>query len=244
MRTWEVAVPNGDYAVRVVAGDPTAYNSVYGFDAEGLSVVAGRPSVATPWFDGSRTVTVTDGRLTVSNSAGSSNNKIAFVEITSVHTDPVPDPEPDPEPSPAPAGWETLAPSPVVRFESGSAAVNGKFYVFGGYDKNILAFTRSDVYDPATHRWTSISPMPQPTTHAGVATDGPYVYFAGGFVGERSYVVTANVWRYDTRSDTWAAVHAAARPAGGGGAGAAWAGSFTTSPARTSASSRTSATTG
>jgi N-acetylneuraminic acid mutarotase len=59
--------------------------------------------------------------------------------------------------------------------------------------------------------------MPQAITHAGVATDGPLVYFAGGFVGERSFEVTANVWRYDTRNDTWTAMTRlpAARAAGG-----------------------------
>jgi N-acetylneuraminic acid mutarotase len=215
VRTWELAVANGDYSVRVVAGDPTAFNSAYGFNAEGQSVVAGRPSPASPWFDGTRTVTVADGRLTISNAAGSSNNKIAFVEITSVHVDPGPDPEP--VPTPAPAGWTTLAPSPVARFESASAAVGGKFYVFGGYDKNILAFTRSDVYDPTTDRWSPIAPMPQPITHAGVATDGPVVYFAGGFVGERSFVTTANVWRYDTRTNAWTALTPLPEPRAGGG---------------------------
>src|SRR5204862_1344064 len=32
--TWEIAVPNGTYGVRLVAGDPSAFNSVYGIDVE------------------------------------------------------------------------------------------------------------------------------------------------------------------------------------------------------------------
>jgi N-acetylneuraminic acid mutarotase len=321
VRTWEVAVPNGDYAVRVVAGDPVATNSVYGFDVEGLPVVSGRPGKSVRFFEGRRTITVADGRLTVSNSAGSKNNKLAVVEIASVHAAPAtvvsvtaPDasaaeagsdagmfrvtrtgptaaaltvaytlggtatngadynslsgiltipagataatvnltPRSDalvegvesvllvlvggtgyavgtpggavvaiadsnPEPTPSPAEWKAHAPSPVARFESGSAAIDGKLYVFGGYDKNILAMTRSDAYDPAADRWTRIADMPQPTTHAGVASDGPYVYFAGGFVGERSFQTTANVWRYDSRTNGWAAVEPlpAQRAAGG-----------------------------
>jgi N-acetylneuraminic acid mutarotase len=322
VRTWDLAVPDGQYSVRIVAGDPSAYDSVYALSAEGVLVTSGRATGTRRWFEGTQTIVVADGRLTVSNAPGSRNNKIAFIEVTSVHSEPattvtivagdasaaeagldrgsfvvrrtgptdqpltveyviggnarngvdyypltsqvtfaagrasvsipvsplldglvegnetvsltlaagvdyavgspdgavvtIADADAQP-PAPAPAEWKTHAPSPVARFESGSASIGGKVYVFGGYDKNILAFARSDVYDPATDRWSRIADMPQPITHAGVATDGPYVYFAGGFVGERSFENTANVWRYDTRNDTWSAATPlpAARAAGG-----------------------------
>jgi glucose/arabinose dehydrogenase len=78
---WEIAVPNGRYGVRVVAGDPSAFNSVFGIDVEGVPAIRGRPSSATRWFDRTVTVTVSDGRLTITSAAGSQNNKIDFVEI-------------------------------------------------------------------------------------------------------------------------------------------------------------------
>src|SRR5688500_1674429 len=78
---WEMAVPNGTYSVRIVAGDPGAYDSTYAIAAEGVTVVAGKPTSAVRFFDGSKVVTVTDGRLTVTNAAGSANNKIAFIDI-------------------------------------------------------------------------------------------------------------------------------------------------------------------
>ena len=303
-RTWELAVPDGTYVVRVVAGDPSTYDSVYGFNVEGAGVVSGKPTSTARWLEGTRTVTVSDGRLTVSNSAAAVNNKLAFIEVSpGVQQAPTvsvtaADPAaaesgPDParlqftrtgpiasaltvrytvsgtatagtdytslsgtiviaagalsatlavnprtdgraegnetvvvsvsaasgyavgSPSSAtvsiddaddvvvPAQWTTVAPSPVARFESASASIGGKLYVFGGYDKNILAMSRSDVYDPATNRWSPIAPMPQPITHAGVAQDGAVVYFAGGFVGERSFVTTADVWKYDARTNAW-----------------------------------------
>ena len=322
VRTWELALPNGEYSVRIVAGDPSAYDSVYALNAEVVLVTSGRATGSRHWFDGTQTVVVADGRLTVSNAPGSRNNKIAFIEVKSIHSEPgttvtvvasdasaaeagtdrgtfvisrvgdtdeplavqytlggtarngvdyypmvsqvtfasgqssvaipvsplldglvegnetvsltlvggadyavatpdgavvtIADADAQP-PAPAPAEWRTHAPSPVARFESGSASIGGKLYVFGGYDKNILAFTRSDVYDPAADRWSRIADMPQAITHAGVATDGPLVYFAGGFVGERSFEITANVWRYDTRNNTWSAATPlpAARAAGG-----------------------------
>ena len=322
-RTWELAVPNGEYAVRVVAGDPNAQNSVYAFDVEGVFAVGGTPTAAVRWFDATRNVVVADGRLTLTNAAGSQNNKVCFVEVTAVHP-PAAGPAVTAAASDAAAAevgldrgsfrirrsgatttplvvnyvlggtaangvdynalpgtvtiaaggasayvsvrprsdalregtetvtltivagagyspaspasavvtiadataqsppaatetWKTHAPSPIERFESGSASIGGKIYVFGGYDEDIFATARSDVYDPAADRWTRIADMPQAVTHAGVATDGPFVYFAGGFVGERSFEVTANVWRYDTRDDTWSAATPLPAPRSGGG---------------------------
>ena len=82
--TWEIAVPPGTYNVRIVAGDPGQDNSVYQLDAEGTRVLTGTPSASVRWIDQSATVTVTDGRLTISNSIGAANNKIAFIDIDSV----------------------------------------------------------------------------------------------------------------------------------------------------------------
>lgn len=78
---WEIAVPNGSYTVRIVAGDPSAIDSNYAIAVEGVLAVSGRPTSSLRWFEGTKTVQVSDGRLTVTNAAGSSNNKIAFVDI-------------------------------------------------------------------------------------------------------------------------------------------------------------------
>lgn len=78
---WEIAVPNGRYGVRIVAGDPLQINSVFRIDAEGVPAVRGRPSSALHWLDRKVTVTVADGRLTITSAAGAHNNKINFVEI-------------------------------------------------------------------------------------------------------------------------------------------------------------------
>ena len=82
---WEIAVPNGSYQVRVVSGDANNLDSVFKINVEGVLLVNGTPS-ATPfsahWVDsGYQTVTVSDGRLTVSNASGAANNKICFIEI-------------------------------------------------------------------------------------------------------------------------------------------------------------------
>jgi hypothetical protein len=80
--TWEIAVPNGTYRVRIVAGDPSYWDSVHRISAEGVLVVNGTPTTSNRWVEGTATVAVSDGRLTIGNYAGASNNKICFIEIT------------------------------------------------------------------------------------------------------------------------------------------------------------------
>jgi len=76
---WEIAVPNGTYRVRIVAGDPnTTKKLAYRITAEGVLTVNG----AGRWVEGTQTVTVADGRLTVASGAGASGNKICFIEIS------------------------------------------------------------------------------------------------------------------------------------------------------------------
>ncbi len=79
---WEIAVPNGTYSVRAVAGDADNFDSVFRIAAEGVLTVSGTPTSAARWVEGTATVTVTDGRLTVRSASGGGNNKMCFIEIT------------------------------------------------------------------------------------------------------------------------------------------------------------------
>jgi hypothetical protein len=80
--SWEIAVPNGTYTVRIVAGDPSFVGSTFAISAEGVVVTSGVTNSGAPWLDGSKSVTVADGRLTVRNAPGATSNKICFIEIT------------------------------------------------------------------------------------------------------------------------------------------------------------------
>lgn len=82
-RAWEIAVPNGTYTVFVVSGDPDHTDSIFRVNVEGILTVSGTPNTSTRWFSGTRTVTVSDGRLTLANGSGASNNKICFIDIIS-----------------------------------------------------------------------------------------------------------------------------------------------------------------
>ena len=81
-RVWEIAVPNGTYTVRIVAGDASYFDSVFRIAPRACSRSAARRPRRRRWVEGTATVTVTDGRLTITNGGGASNNKICFVEIT------------------------------------------------------------------------------------------------------------------------------------------------------------------
>jgi hypothetical protein len=78
---WEMSVPNGLYTVKVVAGDAASFASTYKIDVEGVLTVNGVPSSGSRWVEGTQTVMVSDGRLTITNGVGAVNNKICFVEI-------------------------------------------------------------------------------------------------------------------------------------------------------------------
>lgn len=78
---WEMSLPNGRYSVRLVGGDPTAFGSTIRLAAEGVLVASGTTTSARPWIDATATVTVSDGRLTISNGTGAASNKLAFLEV-------------------------------------------------------------------------------------------------------------------------------------------------------------------
>lgn len=78
---WELAVPNGRYTVHVVSGDSTHTDSVYKVNAEGVLTVSGTPTAANHWIEGTTQVTVSDGKLTITNATGSSNDKLDYVDV-------------------------------------------------------------------------------------------------------------------------------------------------------------------
>ncbi|AUB80754.1 S8 family serine peptidase [Candidatus Thiodictyon syntrophicum] len=83
---WELEVPNGVYQVRVAAGDPSYYGQVaprrYHYLVEGVTVMDSVPSEQQRFSEAPATVTVTDGRLTLSNGANAKDNCLLFIEVT------------------------------------------------------------------------------------------------------------------------------------------------------------------
>ncbi|UQN09750.1 NPCBM/NEW2 domain-containing protein [Deinococcus sp. QL22] len=101
--------------------------------------------------------------------------------------------------------WTQKADALKAVSEAQGAAVNGKLYIFGGFDSNLQTNSRVQAYDPATNTWSSARYIPEPITHGAVAVDGQTIYVAGGFVGNHPGPQTAHVWKYDVSTDTWSA---------------------------------------
>ncbi|MEU4620757.1 Ig-like domain-containing protein [Actinoplanes sp. NPDC023801] len=82
---WEAVVPPGVYQVTVAVGDSgTAVDSVHWANVENQNAIAAFvPTAATRHATATRTVTVTDGRLTLSP-AGGTNTKFNYIDVVSV----------------------------------------------------------------------------------------------------------------------------------------------------------------
>ncbi len=109
--------------------------------------------------------------------------------------------------------WGTVASAPVARSEGQGIAVDGKLYVFGGFQSSPFGPTNSALaYDPATNTWATLATMPTRLTHAGVAAIGRNIYVAGGYFGSsgtnfgaQTFATTA-VWKYDIDANAWSAM--------------------------------------
>ncbi|GAA2595281.1 hypothetical protein GCM10010435_87880 [Winogradskya consettensis] len=87
--SWEAAVPNGAYTVTAAVGDAgTAVDSNHWLSVEDQNAVAAFvPTAGTRHATATRTVTVTDGRLTLS-AAGGVNTKLNYVDIAAAASAP------------------------------------------------------------------------------------------------------------------------------------------------------------
>ena len=135
---------------------------------------------------------------------------------------------------PAADSWKALAPLPAKRGSAVAAEVGGKIYVIGGAipqpntketgvypNRPARATGTNEMYDPATNRWESRSPMPTARNHAFVGAVGGKIYVLGGRVGHTFITVSSNtdvVEEYDPATDSWGAIKARMpTPRSGGG---------------------------
>jgi N-acetylneuraminic acid mutarotase len=104
--------------------------------------------------------------------------------------------------------WKTGSPNaPIGRVESGTVQVGSKLYIIGGYTNGYDSTTRRmDICDLQSGTWSRGADLPSngTQTHAGVACDGQYIYWAGGQNGPKfSLDSRKTVWRYNLATRTW-----------------------------------------
>ncbi len=115
-----------------------------------------------------------------------------------------------------PSSWQSAGnASTGARFESAATVLNGKIYEFGGFLDSQWRVARSYAsYDPTTNAWTNLGNLPagMAETHLGIAEDGQYIYFAGGFGGDLNTAtnptqwISDAVWRYDPTNNSWSKI--------------------------------------
>ncbi len=107
---------------------------------------------------------------------------------------------------PASDQWSALPDAAVAREAAVSAFVNGKYYVFNGWDSSSAGnpVAEVDIYDPATGQWTTGTPNPQPAGGgSSIATVRGKVYIVGGCNDGSCGVSRKTVEIYDPASDKW-----------------------------------------
>ena len=198
--SWSVQVPNGWYNVYALMGDSRTLGGNYRLRAEGNLIVNGKPYTGFPFIEGTGTVHVTDGRLTIASDSRAQSNRLASVSVKRT-TAPVN------APRGANINWvrNNSIKSPVSRVESGSVRVGNSVFFLGGFTNGYDSVTnRVDILNIKTNKWTRGANMPGPETHSGTATDGRYIYAAGGQTGPLlSINGTSRVYRYDIKRDRW-----------------------------------------
>jgi N-acetylneuraminic acid mutarotase len=122
--------------------------------------------------------------------------------------------------------WERLPDAPSARNSAAAAVIDGKIYVVGGRQMVTQADGRQrpvnvatlEVYDPATRRWETRSPMPQAQGGLAAAPYGGKLYAFGGEQFVPGTKVFAEAWVYDPATDRWSALPAMPTPRHGLGA--------------------------
>lgn len=115
--------------------------------------------------------------------------------------------------------WTTVARAPVAKDEAQVANLDGKMFVFGGF--NPSGPTRSShVYNPLTDQWAALPDMPTALSHSGTTVAGRDVYFAGGYVGTGSgfnqIFGVREVWKFNVDTRTYSAFTPLPQPRGSG----------------------------
>lgn len=92
--------------------------------------------------------------------------------------------------------WTSLPQPPTPQWVSELAEVDGKIYVFGGYNGTALNVVWE--YNPAAKTWTNKAPMPTARYGSSTAVMNNKIYVFGGNFGNSAvevYDPTANSWR-------------------------------------------------
>jgi hypothetical protein len=99
--------------------------------------------------------------------------------------------------------------------ESASATAQGRVYTAGGFG----GFTRMSSFDPDSGTHQILADTPGPRHHTMMASDGTFLYLAGGFQSKFGLEGPgSNFWRFDPDQNSWEVLTDMPRNRGGGAA--------------------------
>lgn len=102
--------------------------------------------------------------------------------------------------------WGASSPCPEALYDAGSAYLNGKMYVFGGYNSVNKVNSKIFIYDCAEDTWHNLANIPSefPQSHCAICSDNVrFIYLAGGQIGAQCAPAVSNVLGYDTLKNNW-----------------------------------------
>ena len=101
--------------------------------------------------------------------------------------------------------WTQITTLPALRGAGALQLVNGKLHYFGGNPPDRVSNVGDHyVYDIASDKWTTATPMPNPKDHFSTAVIGSKIYAIGGEYGhDTSHLQQPTAAVYETSNDTW-----------------------------------------
>lgn len=107
---------------------------------------------------------------------------------------------------PAADKWISKKPALTARVCPGSAVVNNRIYVFGGYAAGGAPIASVEEYTPATESWATKTPLPVAVGFPTAAAVGNKIYIFGGDTSGACCSPTNAVNEYDTVTNSWRAM--------------------------------------
>jgi N-acetylneuraminic acid mutarotase len=104
--------------------------------------------------------------------------------------------------------WRPGKPCLDIHMEAGSLRVRNRIYVIGGYQTLTHMCGTMQIFDMEADTWSYGPPLPRgfPLSHAGLASDGRFLFFVSGQPGPACEPATNRTWAFDLESMTWQAM--------------------------------------
>ena len=102
--------------------------------------------------------------------------------------------------------WTKKRPMPTPRGALASVVVNSKIHLIGGANKPFFRLVNTsahELYDPATNSWKTLSPLPTPRDHLGIAEMNGIIYVIGGRIDVDYKHNLSHNEAYNTKTKKW-----------------------------------------